>query len=169
MGTTCTTARSDQRNRTYAAGSDDRRQIPVPHWREIVCDGEKEFRMRRHQEFLLSSREGTPTGDYGNRATNCRVEDTVGTRLTHSSQPPDIGQRNPVLGAAELLHRRDVCNMQPVSYGDGKNVCFNDTVTVRYMTEWSPASYRAARTGPWLEMAKNRRCFERKIRTFENE
>ena len=102
----------------------------------MVCDGEKEFRMRRHQEFLLSSREGTPTRDYGNRTTDSRVEDAIGTRLTHSSQPPDIGQRNPVLGAAESLQRRDVCNMQPVSYG-GRKVCFNDTVTVHYVTEWS--------------------------------
>jgi hypothetical protein len=46
------------------------------------------------------------------------------------------------------------------------NVTFCSRVTVRYLIDWSPETYRA---GPWLRLAADRRKFESKIRVFEGQ
>jgi hypothetical protein len=40
---------------------------------------------------------------------------------------------------------------------------------MRYLIDWSPETYRAARKGPWLRLAADRRKFESKIRVFEGQ
>jgi hypothetical protein len=54
------------------------------------------------------------------------------------------------------------------SIGRG-NVTFCSRVTVRYLIDWSPETYRAARKGPWLRLAAERRKFDSKIRVFEGQ
>jgi hypothetical protein len=51
----------------------------------------------------------------------------------------------------------------------GGNVTFYSQVTVRYLIDWSPKIYRAARKGPWLRLAADRRNFESIIRVSEGQ
>jgi hypothetical protein len=44
---------------------------------------------------------------------------------------------------------------------------FCSRVTVRYLNDWSPETYRAARKGSWLQLAADRLKFESKICVFE--
>jgi Phosphatase-1 catalytic subunit binding region len=49
----------------------------------------------------------------------------------------------------------------------GKSVSFNQRVTVRYLSDWSPNTYRAARKGPWLKFARDRLRFQERVNSFE--
>jgi hypothetical protein len=49
----------------------------------------------------------------------------------------------------------------------GGTVTFCSRVTVRYLNDWSPETYRAARKGPWSQLVADRLTFESKIRVFE--
>jgi hypothetical protein len=49
------------------------------------------------------------------------------------------------------------------------NVTVCSRVTVRYLIDWLPETYRAARKGPWLRLAADRRQVKSKIRVFEGQ
>ncbi|XP_067257434.1 protein phosphatase 1 regulatory subunit 15A [Chanodichthys erythropterus] len=60
------------------------------------------------------------------------------------------------------------CHPKPNSKEGGKKVCFSDKVTVHPLVVWSFAS-RAARDGScWLQMARDRERFRRRVENIEN-
>ncbi|XP_067304895.1 protein phosphatase 1 regulatory subunit 15A [Pseudorasbora parva] len=64
--------------------------------------------------------------------------------------------------------RPDESHPKPNSKKEGKKVCFSDKVTVRPLVAWSFAS-RAARDGScWLQMARDRERFRRRVKNIEN-
>jgi hypothetical protein len=55
----------------------------------------------------------------------------------------------------------------PISPRRRRAVSFDNRVKVRYLTDWSPDAYRAARKGPWLDFARDRRRFQERVNIFE--
>ncbi|XP_077058003.1 protein phosphatase 1 regulatory subunit 15A [Siphateles boraxobius] len=64
--------------------------------------------------------------------------------------------------------RPEECHPKPNSKEGGKKVCFSDKVTVHPLVAWSFAS-RDARDGScWLQMARDRERFRRRVENIEN-
>ena len=167
MGTVCTMHRRDRRQRQRtdckaicAIESTDRRKMVR------VCDDR--VRVCQHSPVLLPLGEGTQPRQTRDRATTSGMGRTEGRDSTSTSEIPDT-----VYGPAmfcpvrpsESRGRSIVQRMSAVSIR--RTTTFDKHITVFYFTDWSPEIYRAARKGPWMQLAVDGHRFKRRIQQTE--
>ena len=140
--------------------------------REMVRVGDDGLQMCRHPSVLLQPDcPRAETYKDGDRTTHRRMEHAEVShsadlsKLSRDSASPDvfISTRPLQPGRRMVVH-----GMQ--SFHDGRNVLFNDIVTVYEPVDWSPEEYRNARRGEnWMQAAADRDRFKRRINQSETE
>jgi hypothetical protein len=156
--------------REAAAGEATGCEAIHPHRRCLVCNREQWLCVCGHPPVLPPRKPRRATHEDGNCASTQRVVRTAGAASKNSRRPPRPGVGDDVLGSTGSLQPRGILRMpgvQPPSLV--QTVSFTADVTIFTPIDWSPASYRAARKGPWLQHAANRRQFTRRIQQTEIE
>ena len=124
--------------------------------------------MCQHSPVLLSHGEGAQPRQTGDRTTPLGMEQTKGGDTTTTPEIPSAIYSPTVFDStrsSKSSGRSIVQRMSSVSIR--RTTTFDKHITVFYFTDWSPEIYRAARQGPWMQLAVDRHRFKRRIQQTE--
>ena len=167
MGRICTMHRRHQRERQQldcetirGTKSNDRR--------EMARFGDNRVCLCRHSPVLLPLCEGAQTEQAGHRTTTSGMVHAEGSDTASTSKVSGAGCCPAVLdsiGPSELGGGSIVHRMHSISIR--RTVTFDKRITVYLLDYWAPELYRAARKGPWMQLAVDRHRFKRRIQLTE--
>ena len=139
--------------------------------RQMACVGDNGVQMRRHSTVLLQpDNPGAETDKKGYSATNRRMEHTKSRGVPNlPGVSGDTTSLDVLISTGSLQPGGSVVLPRMQSLCNGRNVLFNDVVSVFEPIDWCPDDYTEARKGQWMQAAADRHRFNRRIKMTETE
>ena len=167
MGAICGVYEYSGRERQQVTREATRATEPTDR-RKVVRIGDNGICLRRHSTILLPLAKGTESEQKGDRITTSGMELVKGDHAGTTPQTPDtvysptllISTRSPKSRGSSI-----VCGMSSISIR--RTVTFDKCVTIFRFYDWAPEICRAARKGPWMQLAVDRHRFKRRIQMTE--